>query len=414
MNLERLFARRAEGVRLDLDTITAVHRALGSPAADIPALHVVGTNGKGSVAAMVDQALRRRGHRVGLYTSPHLVRVTERVRVDGEEVSEAALSEVVDRVLAVEATASLPRPLSFFEILTLAALQHLASAKVDVLVAEAGLGGRLDATRIVRACATAVTSIDLDHQAWLGDDLASIASEKAAVLRPGVPCISAPQHPEVWAVLESRARQIGAPLVRVGPASRTPRGLHGEHQRVNAAVALHAAQVFDPAVRLEHIDGVSWPGRLEWVSRGQGGVLLDVAHNPGGIEALVEFVRGAPDLGGLAEATIVFGCAPDKDRDTMLTRLCELGRPIWWVPPSRCSDASSVRTSEGVHEGVVRSFEGWDDVRLALALEQLGGALIVCGSHMLVGPLRARWMGDTATPDPTDPMRGRVFRAGAE
>jgi dihydrofolate synthase / folylpolyglutamate synthase len=398
VTLERLFGRRTDGIRLELETITAVHEALGRPAADIPAVHVVGTNGKGSVAALIEHALLGRDHRVGLYTSPHLMRVTERVRVDGIEVTQAVLTAAVDRVLAVEATTSLPRPLSFFEIITLAALWHMAETHVEVLVAEAGLGGRLDATRLVNARVVAVTSIDLDHQAFLGGDLASIATEKAAVLRTGVPCISAPQHPIARQVVQAHARAVGAPLTVVEPASRAPRGLPGEHQRINAAVALQAARVIDPSVQPEDLDGVSWPGRLEWVPRGDAGVLFDAAHNPAGIDALVRFVETSGKALDLSNAVVLFGCAPDKDRDAMLVHLRRLGRPIWWVPTPGCARTDAPADA-------ARTFTGWDDPSL---LTELEGHLtrdpaIVCGSHTLVGPLRSRWMGDSGTPDPTDP-----------
>mgnify|MGYP002620050328 CR=1 FL=1 len=404
MKLEALFARRAEGVRLDLATILQAHRALGRPAAEVAAVHVVGTNGKGSVAAMVDHALRRRGHRVGLYTSPHLMHVTERVRIDGHEVAEPTLSSAVDRVLAIEDTLALPRPLSFFEVITLAALCCIADARVDVLVAEAGLGGRLDATRVVEARVVAMTSIDLDHQAFLGDDLGAITAEKAAVLRAGVPCISAPQHPAALAVLQARAAEVGGPLTVVQPTDRAPRALPGEHQRVNAAVALQAARVIDPSVQLEDLDGVSWPGRLEWLPRHASGVLLDAAHNPAGIEALVHFVQGELARGEsrLRDAVVVFGCAPDKDRAAMLAHLARLGRPVWWVPPV----AHDTSAPPGASGGVVEAFTGWADPRLESALDERlrqGTPIIVCGSHMLVGPLRSRWRGDNSTPDPTDP-----------
>jgi dihydrofolate synthase / folylpolyglutamate synthase len=402
VNLERLFSRRAGGVRLELETITAVHRALGCPTAEIPAVHVVGTNGKGSVAALVEHGLRARGHRVGLYTSPHLMRVTERIRTLGEEIEELELEAAVDRVLAVEAAASLPRPLSFFEVLTLAALWHMQAADLDVIVAEAGLGGRLDATRLVNPSVVALTAIDLDHQALLGDDLASIAAEKAAVLRPGVPCICAPQHPVALEVVSAQARRVGAPLTIVEPLPRVPGGLAGEHQRMNAAVALDAARAIDPQVRLEDLDGVSWPGRLEWIPRGRAGLLLDAAHNPAGIEALVRYVLG-DDAPELADAVVVFGCAPDKDRAAMLEALLRLGRPIWWVPPNDGAEAEAPPDA-------ARAFRGWDDPGLLAAIEDqlVHGGAIVCGSHMLVGPLRHRLLGHAGAPQPTDP---RVVRA---
>lgn len=406
MSYEQLFSRRTQGVRLGLESVREAHAALGHPGRGIDAVHVVGTNGKGSVAAMVEHALRKRGHRVGLYTSPHLMRVTERIRIDGQEVSDATLTAAIDRVFEVEAGIRLERPLSFFEVITLAGLQIMASADLDVVVAEAGLGGRLDATRLVDARVVAITPIDLDHQIWLGDTLEAVASEKAAVLREGVPGICAPQAPEVWAVLRAHARLVGATLVGVDPVARAPEGLSGAHQRVNAAVALHAARRIDTSVHLEDLDGVRWPGRLEWIPRGSGGVLLDAAHNPAGIDALARHLRS---IAWLPEATIVFGCAPDKDARAMLGCLRRLRRPIWWVPPSACEEAAPIPAAA---QSAARTFGGWDDPRLHEAMGarlERGGRLVVCGSHMLVGPLRERWVGHGGAPDPTDP-RARATR----
>src|SRR5690606_24674953 len=194
--------------------------------------------------------------------SPHLQRVTERVHIDGQEVSDATLQGAIERVLAHE-TPDLPRPLSFFEVLTLAALWLFEAAEVDVVVAEAGLGGRWDATRLVTPTATAIATIGLDHQAWLGSTLTEIAQEKAAVMRANVPVITGSQDSEAQAVLESHARTVGAPLRVVDAWDRPPRGLRGSFQRANAAVAYAAAQVLEPAVRPEDLDGVAWPGRLE-------------------------------------------------------------------------------------------------------------------------------------------------------
>ncbi|MBL8946375.1 MAG: bifunctional folylpolyglutamate synthase/dihydrofolate synthase, partial [Myxococcales bacterium] len=212
MSLEALFERRSLGIRLGLEAVTRAWEQLGAPCRGVPAVHVVGTNGKGSTSAMVDHTLRRWGRRVGLYTSPHLHRVGERVRVDGVAESDDALQAAVDRVLALEQSAtSLPRPLSFFEVLTLAAWLRFAERGVDVIVAEAGMGGRWDATRICDARVVAIASIALDHQAFLGDTLAAIAGEKVAVARPGVPVFSVAQAPEVLAVLRAETTAIGAP-----------------------------------------------------------------------------------------------------------------------------------------------------------------------------------------------------------
>jgi len=224
---EALFARRTLGVRLGLEIVEGAYAAMGRPAQGIPAIHVVGTNGKGSTAALAEHALRGRGLRTGLYTSPHLHRVGERVRVGGQPVDDERLRAHVEAVLRVEGGLSLPRPLSFFELLTLAAFDLLAAAGVDAMVVEAGLGGRLDATRLIEPRVVAVTSIDFDHMAILGDTIAKITTEKAAVMRPGVPTVSAPQRPEAEAVLRAvQARPVDVLVLDIQMPGLTGLELH--------------------------------------------------------------------------------------------------------------------------------------------------------------------------------------------
>jgi dihydrofolate synthase/folylpolyglutamate synthase len=385
--LQALFGRRTFGIKPGLEAIAAVWDALGRPTAGLPALHVVGTNGKGSVAAMAAHALARRGHAVGLYTSPHLQRVTERVRLRGEEVATDLLAAAVDRVLAVERTLTTPaRALSFFEVLTLAALDVLDGAGLDAIVVEAGLGGRLDATRIVDARAVVVTSIARDHERWLGDTLGAIAAEKAGVFRADVPVFTCDQDPEAMAVLREHAERVGCPLHVCAPLPSAP--LPGAYQRQNAALALAAARVLDPAIDGADLDGVRWPGRLECRRvAGEGELVLDVAHNPAAVAAIVAELRT-----WVARPTVVlFACAPDKDRAPMIASLRSLGE-LWTLADA---DAELVAA-----EGAVRRFAGLRDPDLAAAMEEhlaSGGRLVVCGSHRLVGGVHG------AVVDPSDP-----------
>ena len=391
---EALFARRNFGVKLDLEAVRAAYSALGRPCSDTPAIHVLGTNGKGSTAAMCAHALGQR-RRVGLYTSPHLHRVGERIRVDGEAVPDATVQGLVDRVLAV---AELPRPLTFFEILTLAAVLHFADRGVEVAVLEAGLGGRLDATRILRFRAALFAPIDLDHTAYLGPDVRAIAGEKAAVLADGGTAYSAPQAPDAAAVLRDSAARWGVPLTFVEPLPRAPDGLVGKHQRVNAALALAGAQHLDPSIVATDLDGVRWPGRLELRALGGGTLLFDVAHNPHGIAALVAHLRATP----APPRAVLFGCLADKDAAAMLAELATLGDPLWLVPPPGAAhELGGLAARHGA-----RSFPDVEDPRLRATLDAWlarGGEVVVCGSHHLVGHLRgallaveadARWLGD--------------------
>lgn len=399
---ESLFARRSLGVKLGLEVMRAAHEALGAPGAGVPVVHVVGTNGKGSTSAMVAHALRRRGRRVGLYTSPHLHRVGERIRIDGEALTDAALQPIVDAVIAVEG--SLERPLTFFEILTLAALLAFRTAGVDVFVLETGLGGRLDATRVLPATVTLFTPIDLDHQAYLGDTLAAIADEKAAVMADRAPAFSAAQAPEAAEVLRRVAGEFGVPLTFVEPLARPPVGLPGEHQRTNAALALAGARAIDPHTVAADLDGVRWPGRCERVAVGRGSVVFDAAHNPHGVRALVTWLGGQT----CARRVVVFGCLADKDAPAMVAELRRLGAPLWLVPPG--PGAFDLAALAG---GDARAFTGPDDPELRERWTQHlagGGEIVVCGSHVLVGRLRAEVLGEAADPpglsDPLARARG--------
>jgi len=367
---------------------------LGAPAAQIPALHVVGTNGKGSTAAMTAHALTKAGMRVGLYTSPHLVHVAERIRIGGEPIGEDALERAVRRVLAIE--------LTFFEVLTLAAMLAFDEAGVQVIVLEAGLGGRLDATRIASTVAVAVTRIALDHQRYLGTDLRAIAGEKAAVMHHGALAFTSSQAPEVELVLAQAARAVGTTIAYVEPLARAPVGLSGSHQRENAALALALARTCVPTLESHDLDGVHWPGRLERVLHGGGEIVFDVAHNPNGIEAVVTSLRDHWDA---RDRVIVFGCMPDKDADTMVALLRRLETPIWIVPPNDSVTVALASSGLPGHPGRSFSSPSSPEFRGELAATLARGAsVLVCGSHQLVGTVRV-WAdrgGDAV--DPGDPL----------
>ncbi|MFO0636060.1 MAG: hypothetical protein U0168_24745 [Nannocystaceae bacterium] len=380
-----LFARRTLGIRLELQTVRAAWDALGRPAAGVRAIHIVGTNGKGSTAAMCDHALRRHGHRVGLFTSPHLHRVGERVRIGGVPDDDDVLGAAVGRVLALEQHIALPRPLSFFELLTLAAWLRFADAGVDTIVAEAGMGGRLDATRLCDAAVVAVASIDLDHQQFLGDTVAAIAAEKIAVAREGVPAISVAQAPGAAAVIEAHCRAHGVPLQWVAPLAATPRGLHGDHQRHNAALALAAVRVLQPDCTAAALDDVVWPGRLERLPWQGGTLLLDVGHNPAGIASVVAALREDP---ALPRTRVFVGTVADKDHAAIAAGIAALGRPWAWVDLSALGSAGVAAPAGAA--GIADADALIDAVATAL---QRGEQVCVCGSHVLVAAVRAAALG---------------------
>jgi len=392
-----LFERRTIGVHLGLDVIRAAYRQLGQPAAKLPAVHVVGTNGKGSTSAMVAHGLRRAGRRVGLFTSPHLHRIAERIQIDGVPIEDPTLERWIGEVLLVERAGELGGALSFFEILTLAGLLAFVDAKVDVAVVECGLGGRLDATRVASSALTLVTPIALDHQRWLGPDLEAIAGEKAAVMENRAPTISAAQDPVAAAVLERAAERWQTPLCYAEFAPRSPQGLPGEHQRQNAGLARAALEHLLGEAPMTLLDGVRWPGRLESIDVGGGRMLFDVAHNPHGIAALRRYLAMTPALGG---RLIVFGAMLGKEAPTMVRELASLGSPMLLVPPA---DREGWAPSE-----LAAELDGEQPVATARSIEApeatgpirehlaRGGEVVVCGSCYLVGAIRGRIIGEQA------------------
>ncbi len=303
-------------------------------------VHVAGTNGKGSVCAMVAEILRRQGFRVGLYTSPHLQRVNERIKIDGREISDQELEGLLQLVAGESAGIGCSlvdlreheRALTYFELLTAVAFMHFAERNVDVAVVEVGMGGRLDATSVGKPLVGAITSIGLDHTDELGPDVASIAGEKAGILRPGLPVavggVPAEARRVIRAIAQARDARLfvygedfhlsrdGASFIWQGPGtvrSGLGVGLEGTHQVDNAAVSLAIVDLLpmdltceDEAIR-EGIAEVRVPGRLEWVAPD---VLVDSAHNLDGAVTLAAYLRGRPARG---RRTLLLGCSREKD-----------------------------------------------------------------------------------------------------
>lgn len=311
---EWLFSLEVIGIKLGLSQIRRLLDALGHPERAFPSITIAGTNGKGSVTAMVERGLRASGRRTGRYTSPHLTHIEERIAIDGQAIA----PDVFDRLAAeVQAAAdTLDAPPSFFEATTALALLAFRDAGVDITVLEVGLGGRLDATNAVDASLVAITAIALDHQEYLGHTLTAIAGEKAGIIKPGATVVVAPNPPEVEAVIHAQARanaatvvaaldgvSCGATVAARGSLIRltTPTRDYGEcrlrlsgrHQIPNAIVAVRTLEavpdVQAPAITTALAD-VDWPSRLEWLRVGSSEVLLDGAHNPAGAAALSAFV----------------------------------------------------------------------------------------------------------------------------
>ncbi|HEY8209210.1 MAG TPA: folylpolyglutamate synthase/dihydrofolate synthase family protein [Myxococcaceae bacterium] len=384
---------------------------LGHPERALPAVHVAGTNGKGSTCAFVARALEVAGRKVGLYTSPHLVRFNERIQVNGRPIEDRTLGERVLEVLArYRRRDERPFPLTFFELGTLVAFQHFAEERVDVAVLETGLGGRLDATNCCQPQVTAITPISFDHMEWLGHTLEAIAREKAGILKPGVPCVCAAQPEEALRVIESTAASVGAPLRLQGrdfhldPAMEL--SLRGPHQLQNAAVARACLEVLgvpDEAAR-EGLLTARWPGRLEEIPRhasrgGPGGggggeriapLLLDGAHNPAGAQALAAALDA---LYPGRRVHAVFGVLADKDLDGMARalfprcaslHLCPLPSPRSLAPSAYAAGAQTLCPDVRTYAGVGEALDG------ATALAGPDDVVLAAGSLVLVGDVRAR------------------------
>jgi len=389
-----LAALRPHAIRLGLERVARALDDLGRPDRALRVLHVAGTNGKGSTCAMADAALRAAGHRVGLYTSPHLERFSERIRVDGREISDDELArrvEAVRRACPWHERSEEDR-LTYFEFATLLAILHFAEEGVSAAVLEVGLGGRFDATTAVTPLACAISRIGLDHVEILGPTLAHVAREKAGILKPGVPAVTVEaQPPDALAVLREEAAARGAPLA-LAPPWDGPRGLRGPHQRENAGLAAAALRLLDaagvavPGSAIQAgIAGARWPGRLEEV----GGVLLDGAHNPDGAAALAaalaELHPGRP-------VELVFGVLADKDLPGMLAALAPAVRAFHLVTPEspRARDAASYAaavTALGRPAHVHADLAG--AIAAARAAAADGALTCVAGSLYVVGAARA-------------------------
>jgi dihydrofolate synthase/folylpolyglutamate synthase len=298
-------------------------------------IHVAGTNGKGSVCAMVDAICRAQGLRSGLFISPHLVTFRERIQTNGRLISEhdaaLGLSEI-RRLIAYWN----PHP-TFFEVATALALWQFAHEKLDVIILETGLGGRLDATNAVPSDVSVITPIDLDHQNWLGDTIRQIASEKAGIIKPRTPVVSSAQRPEAEEVIQARALECEAPIEFVTePYDRSPLSLRGNHQKYNAGVAVAAVRaanldVTDAAIA-RGLMSVQWPARFQrWDER----TIIDGAHNPAAAAVLASTWR---DIFGQQRATILLAVLADKD----VAGICQALAPIaqeFILPPIRSERA---------------------------------------------------------------------------
>jgi len=389
--LEELAGRRRFGMKPGLDAIRTVCAALGNPQERLKAIHVAGTNGKGAVCAILDAALRAAGLSVGRYTSPHLVKLNERFFLDGAPVDDLTLERTAEGVENTILQLQLPTTTTFFEALTAVAFKLYADAGVDIAILECGLGGRLDATNVCRPELCVITKIGLDHCDWLGDTVEKIAAEKAGIIKKGVPVILGRNAPSVCAVIEARAKEVGAPFYYAPDLAGegeipTDFSLAGSFNRENAVTALAALKVLagnsgqrsevrgqtkdDTFLRLRLSTSIRLPSSVIWPGRFQrvGNFIVDGAHNPPAARALVDSLSSiSTSTSGL---NLISGFCGDKDVDEVLSILAPLVRKGYAVRTNNPRSLSAEETAMCMRK------VGID----ALPCASLREALAVCGA----------------------------------
>jgi dihydrofolate synthase/folylpolyglutamate synthase len=411
--------------KFDLEHMRVLAEALGNPQRRFAGILIAGTNGKGSTAATLASILQTAGHRTGLYTSPHLQRINERIRVNGEEISDPEFAEMHERVEKIAAElvgkGKLPHPPSFFEMLTAMAFEYFASAGAEIAVLEVGMGGRLDATNIVDPCVSVITDVALDHQQFLGNTIGEIAAEKAGIIRKSGVVVMLPQHPEANDVLgniamERNARAVSAveyvpdvspagnastskdsnasyPLTVLGQEITVASPLIGRHQLRNTALAIAAAAEVNACgfkVTANDIEtgirNTRWPGRLQLLP-GSPRILLDVAHNPAGAwalrSALSTYFENVP-------LTFVFGAMRDKAIAEMTQILFPIAECVVATRPDNPRAAAPEEIAEFARSSgteVICEHDVAAALARARAVTLPQGMIVVTGSIYLVGAM---------------------------
>ncbi len=406
--------------KFSLEQVRTLLDVLGNPHVRFPSILIAGTNGKGSTAATLASILTVSGLRVGLYTSPHLERPNERMRLGRAEISDGAFADFYFRVHSAAQQlvldGRLPQLPSYFELLTAQAFLCFAEAGVDIAVLEVGMGGRLDATNVVEPLISVITDISLDHMEWLGSTISAIAREKAGILRRGGTMITLPQHPEANQVLAEVAMDLGVravsavPYMPEGAASaveaysiqvlgtrmEVDSPLAGAHQHRNLALAIAAAVELTEKHGLpitaagiaEGIRQTHWPGRLERIVQDNVEWILDVAHNPAGAWALRAALREL--LGDRQPQVLIFSCLRDKPVAEMAQILFPLFRQVI-LAPIHTARAAGLEELLAAARATGTPAMAAESVRAALQLAEeraAGGAIVVSGSVYLVGDAR--------------------------
>jgi dihydrofolate synthase / folylpolyglutamate synthase len=386
--LDWLYGLQVHGVKLGLENIRRLCEALGIETASSERcrlIHVAGTNGKGSVCAMLAAICVATGRRSGLYTSPHLVSFRERIRLGPNRIPEDHVAEGLDRIK--ELIVSWDHVPTFFEVTTALALSWFQTQRAEIVILETGMGGRLDATNVVIPCVSVLTPIGFDHMQYLGATLAEIAGEKAGIIKPGVPCVSAPQLPDAERVVREKATALGAPLtfIKNPIGADWPLALAGPHQRWNAALAfaalIEAGIRPEPRIVREAFEVVEWPGRFQRIGEH---IVIDGAHNPPAAEQLVETWRGEF---GDEKVVLILGMLSDKDVAGVVAALAPIAARVVCVPVRSpralpADDLARVvrETAPGLPVTAAETFGAALD-----SAQAAGERILIAGSLFLVG-----------------------------
>lgn len=417
-SLKYLYSLDKFGMIFGLTQVERILDAIGNPHREIQTIHIGGTNGKGSTAAIVASILEKEGYRAGLYTSPHLIRFTERIRMNGKEIEEDEVAEIVlwirDRIEAVK----IDPPFTFFDFTTAMAFHYFSRKKVDLAVLEVGLGGRLDSTNVVDPLISIITNIAKDHEEVLGHSLLKIAKEKAGIIKKGRPLVTAATQPQVLRLFSRICREKRAPFYRVGKEFRYTRtgernfhyeglqrklqeihlNLHGPHQIVNATTALGTMEVLEDLgftvstkALIEGLRDVNWPGRLEILSSSPR-VIADGAHNPAGAQVLRETLEKEFRYRRLI---LLIGIMKDKDFESMLHTLAPMADHLILSKPNmlRAAPPSSLKQSLGRNGKKVEVIEDLGEA-IGRAISMAGKDDLVCitGSLYTVGEAKAYFL----------------------
>jgi dihydrofolate synthase/folylpolyglutamate synthase len=396
-----LYGTQRFGIKLGLENVQRLLRELKVPGKDQRLIHVAGTNGKGSVCAMIDSICRAQGYRTGLFTSPHLVSYRERIRLNGELIDEQKVAEGLSAIRRTIETWD-PHP-TFFEITTALALDYFRKAECELIVLETGLGGRLDATNALTPIVSVLTPIGYDHQAWLGNTLEEIAGEKAGIIKPHIPVVSAKQEPAADKVIRARAAECGAPLEFVTERyAAASLALAGTHQKQNASLAIAALRSGGIAIDEDAIASglatVQWPARFQrWDER----TIIDGAHNPASAQVLAETWR---EEFGDKRATIILAMLRDKDAAGIWRALAPIAQRVI-LPAIRTERALAPAEAAQMISSITPELQTASPARTSIApsvAEALASAratpehILITGSLHFAGEALATLDGDPA------------------